>query len=143
VTINFTQFISPYFAAWSDVTDDPSLSKTSTKFNYELRYGVEKRRMEEIALNSGASYQLQLQGLAQADWIVLMVQCIGQGYVQTAGKDASSTAITGYLPVYGVQFWPGIAILSTYNLTAAPTLYSQANGTIFEVFELTCQQDGS
>ena len=141
--IAFTQFVNTYFAAWSDNVTDPTLSKSVALFDYDTRYGVQKRKMEEVALNNLDSYELSLVNLQQSDWITLVIVCVGEGYITTVGKDDLGNAISCNIPIYGYQPLPGIFVLSTYNLTQAPTITSILDGTIFEVFEATCLPDGS
>lgn len=142
MTTNFSQFLNVYLAAWPGNVTDPDLSAWHQTFDREVRYNNQKKSSQEMTLNSGASQQLSVSGLAQADWHVLVVRCIGQGYISLSGKDAGGTAITSQVPVYGNAVLPGVAVISTYNLTAAPTIVSQADGSVFEVFEATCVEDG-
>jgi hypothetical protein len=45
------------------------------------------------------------------------------------------------LPIYGTTLYPGIAMLSTYNLTSTANVTCQANGSVIEVFAAICEED--
>ena len=161
MTTNFTQFTNILCQAFPDFVTDIDTSTWAAQMNTQLSYNVERKKVEEITLASGSSYQLSLPSLSTSDWHVLAITCrpamptggftqavAAQGYVQTAGyKFDGSTAITGYQPLYGCTMpsgvtFPGIVFLSTYNLTAAPTIYSQMNGSIFTIYDALCVETG-
>jgi hypothetical protein len=166
VTTNFTQFVNILVQAFTDYVTDYDTSTYAAQMNSQIRYNVQRRKIEEITLNNGQSYQLSLASLSTSDWHFLAVTCMGaspatvanagitqaaagQGYISTAGKAADNmTAITGKTPLYGVTLpsgiiFPGVAFLSTYNLTAAPTIVSQLDGSIFQVYACLCVEDGA
>lgn len=162
MTTNFTQFMNVLCQAFTDFVTDVDTSTWAAQMNTQIRYNVQRRKVEEITLNAGLSYQLTLPSLSPSDWHVLAITCraaiptggtfnqpvAAQGYVTTAGyKFDGSTPITGITPLYGATMangivFPGIVFLSTYNLTAAPTITSQVNGSVFTVYDALCVQDG-
>ncbi len=161
MTTNFTQFMNVLVQAFTDYVTDSDCSTWSAQMNSQIRYNVQRRKIEEVTLAANATYQLTLPSLAVSDWHVLAVVCrpavpasgltqaiASQGYITTQGYAANgSTAITGITPLYGAALpsgvvFPGIAFLSTYNLTAAPKLTSQMNGTIFDIYDANCVEDG-
>jgi hypothetical protein len=154
MTTNFTQFMNILCQAFPDFVTDVDTSTWQAQMSTEISYNVQRKHVEEITLAAGASYQLSLPSLSTTDWHVLAITCrpavpstglvqaiAAQGYLSTAGfKFDGTTAITGTQPMYGVELasgvvFPGIVFLSTYNLTAAPTIYSQANGSIFTIYD--------
>lgn len=162
MTTNYTAFINLLAQAWPDTVTDCETSTAFAQMKDQVRYNVQRRKIEEITLNAAQTYTLTLASLAVADWHVLMVTCRGavpatgptgayaaQGYISTAGHAYdNSTALTGIIPLYGVTLAtgivvPGIAILSTYNLTAAPVITSQLNGSIFTIYDLLAVEDGA
>lgn len=143
MTTNFTQFLIALIQAWPDGPSDPELATWSQTFDRTARYNAQKKNSQEMLLNNGQSKQLAIAGFAQTDWHVLMVRCIGSGYISLSGQDAAAGAIASQVPVYGTAVLPGIVFFSTYNLTAAPTIVSSADGSIFEVYDATCVEDGA
>lgn len=161
MTTNFTQFVNILCQAFPDFVTDIDTSTWAAEMNTQIRYNVQRKKVEEITLNNSQSYQISLPSLAVTDWHVLAVTCrpatptggftqavAAQGYVSTAGYAFDgSTAITGYQPLYGCTMpsgttFLGMVFLSTYNMTAAPTIVSQMNGSIFTIYDALCVQDG-
>lgn len=143
MTTTFTQFLSALIQAWPDGPTDPELAPWAQTFNRIARYGAKAKNSQEMLLNNGASQALAVPGTAQTDWRVLMVRCIGSGYITLSGQDAAAGAITSQVPMYGTALCPGIVFVSTYNLTAEPAVVSTADGSVFEVYDATCVEDGA
>ncbi len=141
MTINFTQFVNAYISAFPDNVADPAVSRWVSSMDREVRYGVQQRKVEEILLDDSDSATITIPGLASSQWVVFVIRCIGQGVLTTTGNDSASSPITGKTPIYGTSILPGILVLSTYNLTAVPTITSQADGSIFEVYTSICVED--
>lgn len=162
MTTNFSAFINLLAQAWPDNVTDCENSTAFAQMKDQVRYNVQRRKIEEVTLAAAATYTLTLASLAVADWHLIMVTCRGavptsgpagayaaQGYISTAGNAYNnSTALTGIIPLYGVTLAagivvPGVAILSTYNLTSAPVITSQLNGSIFTIYDFLCVEDGA
>lgn len=143
MTTNYTQFINDYIAAWPDNVSDPDLSSWYDFKDHSIRYNNQKKNVQEVTLDNGHSYQLSLVNLQQSDWHSFVIRCIGEGYISLAGKDSSNVAITSKIPVYGNSILPGITIVSTYNLTGNPVINSLADGSVFQIIQAQCVEDGA
>lgn len=145
MTTNYTLFVDMYASAFADTVQvaDPAYAEWSAEMAQQVRYNVQRRNQQTLVLAANATQALTFSGGVQlAEWHVLVVRCIGQGQIITTGKDTDgATSITGTQGIYGTAVLPGIFILSTYNLTGV-TLKSLAAGTVFEVLECFCVEDG-
>lgn len=139
---NFTLFDSALVQGWVDDVTDASLSRSTDQLNRTSRLGVLRSRKTEIGLANSVSYTLPISGLSLAQWHYIIVRCIGSGSLTLASQDFVGGAITSVIPVYGTALLPGYIKLSTYNLTAAPIITSNQDGTVFEVLDCTCVEDG-
>lgn len=141
MTVLFTQFVNASLTAFPDSVTDPDVSHWMAQLDEQIRYNVDKRKVEEVTLDDGDSYVMSLSNLGLTDWAMIVVRCIGQGTVDLLAKDASAVNITSSNPVFGNSILPGILLLSTYNLRAAPTITSQADGSVFEIYVAMCSED--
>lgn len=154
MTTNFTQFVSILCQAFPDFVSDVDTSTWQAQMSTQIQYNVQRKHVEEITLNNGSSYTLSLPSLSTSDWHVLAVTCrpsipaggltqaiAAQGYITTTGhKFDNSTNINGAQPLYGVTLpsgvtFPGIAFVSTYNMTFAPQIVSLMNGSVFTIYD--------
>lgn len=162
MTTNFTQFMNVLCQAFPDFVTDIDTSTYAAQMNSQIRYNIQRRKIEEITLDDGETYSLSYPSLATGDWHVLAITCrgaiptsgltqsvAGQGYITTTGHKAdNSTSITGITPIYGATMpsgtvFPGIVFLSSYNWTAVPTITSQLDGSIFTIYDSLCVEDGA
>lgn len=113
----FTLFMSPLHQAYPDNVDDASMSQDATRFMGEIRQNILYHKIEQFELDDTDTRSISLANYARTDWCFLILKVVGEACVNTAGKDYDgSTDITGVLPVYGTALFPGIAILSSYNV---------------------------
>lgn len=142
MTANKTQFTNLFAVAFTDNVTDPFTSTWYREMDQQLRYNVLFDQVDEVTLNNTQVYTFNPASLAAGDWIYIVIRCVGQGYVTTHGNDASSSPIVGNTPIYGTSLLPGILFLSTYNLTSNPTVTSQADNSVFEIYVAKCLEDG-
>lgn len=143
MAINFTQFVSAYLAVWNDNTPESYQSSWRTGVSKLSRYNVARKGAQGVVLNNGLTYPIGIASQAQADWLYLVVRCVGAGHVNLVGKDASGTTISSSIPIFGNKVFPGILLISTYNLTASPVIVSDQDGSSFSIFDSTCVEDGT
>ena len=139
---NYTLFDSAVIQGWIDNVSDASLSRENDQMNRDTRLGVLRSKKTEVGLASGITYTLPISPLALSQWHYFIVRCIGQGSLTLAQQDFAAGAITSVIPVYGTALLPGYIKLSTYNLSSAPIITSNQDGTVFEVLDCTCVEDG-
>lgn len=140
---NYTQFVSTYLAAWTDNVPEGYMSSWRAGANKLTRYSVLRKGAQGLVLNSGQTSTVTIASQSQADWLYLAIRCVGTGHVNLVGKDASNATIASSIPVYGTQLLPGIVLISTYNLTAAPVIVSDQDGSTFDIIDSTCVEDGT
>ena len=132
-----TAWINPQVSAWNGDLDDWGRALTAS-----LRC-VGADRMDVIAnshcgpltLANGASHTIALPSTASAEWIYVVVKCIGTAKVLTTGVNSTGSAISGTVPLFGTSFFPAYALISTQKITAA-SVSSGADGTEIEVLML-------
>lgn len=137
----FTLFVSPLHQAFPDNVDDPAQSKIAVRFDNQDKYNILYKKVEQYELASGATRAITLANYTSSQWAYLILRVNGHVRVNTAGFNTDGTTpITGKLPVYGTSLFPGMGILSTYNVTSF-TVESLADGSNVELFAGIAAED--
>jgi hypothetical protein len=137
-----TLFVSAVVQAYPDDVSDPSYSRIRQVFDEQIRYNLKMFRLETIALDDNDTRTVTLPGIAVlASWQLILVRVVGSAVVETTGKDTNGvTTINGYQPVFGTEVLPGIAFLSTYNVTAI-VIRGEADDTTVEILTALSEED--
>lgn len=164
MTTNYTAFIQQIVQAFPDYVTDIDTSTWAAQIDDQIRYNVQSIvDVQEVILNNGSTYTITIPGLTTG-WYLIGVTVVGtppittpatiigtglagQGYLTISQNDQGASPITGKIPLYGASFpstmqFPGIIFLSTYNMTANPTITSQLDNSIFKVFVFSLVEDG-
>ncbi len=138
----FTLFMSPLHSAFPDNVDDPSESKIVTRLDDENKFNILYKKIEQFELDDTDTRAISFANYTRSDWSYLIVRVIGSARINTAGKDTDgSSAITGKLPMYGTDIFPGIGLFSSYNVDTF-TVESLADSTKIELFAaISCADD--
>lgn len=138
----FTLFMGQNITAYRDDVDDPAVSRDVTRFAASQIQNVLFHSRRELALNSAATFTLDLSGAGSSQWEIVIVKVIGSVRIDTTGTDFDgSTPITGKLPVQGTSVFPGIGCISTYNCSSI-VVESLQDGSVVEVFFGVACADG-
>lgn len=130
----YTLFLSPLHQAWSDDVLDPSDSKVALRFDDTNRFNILYKKVEQFELDDGDTRAISFANYASTDWVFLIYRVIGEATVNTSGVDTDgSTPISAKLPAYGNHIFPGIGLLSTYNVSTF-TIESHQDSTKIELF---------
>ena len=138
----FTLFTSPLHQAFPDNVDDPIDSKIAIRFMGQDKFNILYKKVEQYALADGDTRAISYANYTVAEWAFIVIRVIGSAAINTVGVDTNgSTPIAGVLPVYGTSIFPGIGLLSTYNVTTF-TVESFADNTQIELFAgISCEDD--
>lgn len=129
----FTLFLGQNFTAYSDDVDDPAISRDVLRQANSQVQNVLYHSKRELVLDNGATFTLDLAGAGAAEWLLLVFRVIGSCRIDTTGTDFDGvTGITGKLPVQGSSIFPGVGVISTYNVSQL-VVESLQNGTIIEL----------
>lgn len=138
---DYTLFLQAYVTSFSDNVSEPIWSKDYQAFDRGIRYNVKFKKIENITLDNTDSRTINFSNKANSDWVVIIARVVGAARLVTAGLDTDGiTPIAGNLPTYGTSLLPGIAMISTYNLTGLSVL-SLADGTVVELFAAISEED--
>ncbi len=141
MTTNYTLFCNAYSSYFNDSVSDPDDAAWRSEFDQEVRYSASKKKVDTMALDAGQSRAITVAGgIALTDWHFIAIRCIGTGTLNTVGKDASAVGITAAVGMYGTDVFPGILLLSTYNLVSF-TIASLADNSLFQLLDCTCVED--
>ena len=134
-------FMSPLHFAWSDNVDDPALSKFCSRFLGEENYNILYHKIEQYELDNTATRAISFANYTRSEWSYIICRVVGSARLNTAGKDSDgSTSISGKLPVYGTALFPGVLILSSYNVDTF-TIESLADDTTVELYAAIAAED--
>lgn len=137
----YTLFISPKVTGYTDDVDDFVLSNAQHLFGEGVRQNVLYQRFAQYVLANAATKAIAFPSYTSADWAYIIARVKGSARINTAGFDYDGvTAITGKLPIFGTQRYPGIGVISTYNVSTF-TLESLADGTVIELFAAIAAKD--
>lgn len=137
-----TLFLSPYQSAFPDYVRDPRSSKVFASFLGQEKYNVLYQRIEQYELDATQTRAVTFPGYSSSEWAVIIFRVIGDVTINTTGFDTDGTTpITGKLPGYGNELFPGIVILSTYNVSTF-TVESFQDGSTVELYaSIACADD--
>ena len=128
-----TAWINPHTACWEGDLDDLTRAMVcSLRDTGADRHDVIACRHDQMTLANAATHTIVVP---TSEWIYLIVKCVGTCMVLTAGTDYASAAITGFTPIFGTALMPGMALISTKNLTSA-SIVSGADGTKVDLLVL-------
>lgn len=139
----FTMFMSPLHQAFPANVDDPSDSDIVIRFNNQDKFNILYKKVEQFELDDTETRTISYANYtALSDWAYIVMRVIGEARINTVGVDTDGvTAITGKLPAYGTEIFPGVVLLSTYNVSTF-TVESLADGTSIELFAgISCEDD--
>lgn len=131
---DFTLFVGPTIETYSEKIVDPDTSSyIGNVFCYEDPTPTKFYSVETIALDSGDSRTIDFGTTILADKKFLFLKVVGSAQIRTVAKDTDgTTTINGYLAAYGVEAFPGLIYLSTYNITSA-TVNGLADSTTVDL----------
>jgi len=98
------------------------------------------RRSEQFTLALSATRTVTPPNLVAAtDSCMALVRVIGSARVNIVGLDFDgATPTAAKLPIYGTALYPGVGLISTYNVSSL-TVESLAAGTVVDIFTaVTC-----
>ncbi len=129
---DYTLFLNPLLQAFTTDAPTPFYSRYSDAFNTTSIFGVDQKKVKSILLDLAETYVFTPGDLSLADGCIIVAKVVGSARLKVTGTDLGAT-VTGYLPTYGTDIFPGYINLSTYNATAFEFL-GQADGTVIELF---------
>lgn len=130
----FTLFLNPYCVAFPDDVDDPWHSKDSAQMSGSLTQNIIAKKTEQVILDAAQSHTLNFTNELLANWKYLIIKVVGEVTINTVGVDFNGTTpLTASLPVYGTTIYPGIGVLSTYNVSSI-VLTGITDNTVVQVF---------
>ncbi len=138
----FTAFVSAIHSAWLDNVSDPEMSHTAQQSICPAQYNVLTHKMEQFELDSAASRTISFANYASSEWTFILMRVVGKAYFNIAAKDTDgSTSIVSKIPAYGTELLPGIAIISSYNITSI-SVVSEQDDSIIELYAaISCADD--
>ena len=135
----FTAFVSAIHSAWGDNVTDPLLSHSAQQSICPAQYNVLTHKMEQFELDSAASRTVSFANYASSEWTFLVMRVVGKAYFNIAGFDTDGvTAITSKIPAYGTALLPGIAMISSYNVTSISVVSEQDDTTVELYAAISC-----
>lgn len=130
----WTMFLSPYVAAFPDDVDDPLHSKESMQMAGTVKHNFLGKRIDQFGLDDGDLRTIDWTNDATSKWKFIIAKVVGEASINTTGLDTDGvTAITAKIPAYGTAVFPGIAIISTYNVSQVQ-VEGLADGTTVQLF---------
>ncbi len=136
-----TLFVSPLHQAFPDNVDDPAQSKIATRFLGQEKYNILYQRIEQYELDDTDTRTITFAAYASTLWSYLIIRVDGHVRVNTTGFDTDGTTpITGKLPIFGNHIFPGMGLLSSYNVSTF-TVESLADGSKVEVYAAIAAAD--
>lgn len=137
---DFTQFMSNVVNVYPTDAPDPFFAQYLDTLNEYTRYNVKYRQVTAFDLVAAGTKTFTLPNAALTDWQFVVVRVVGEVRVDTVAKDTDgSTTINGYVPVYGIDIFPGILQFSTYNITSF-TL-TAVDDSVGEIYVGVCEVD--
>lgn len=140
--MNRTLFISPLQQAWKSNVDDAQESGYMNQLSGDVRLNILYQRIEEAELDDTETRTINFANTATADWKFLLVKVVGSAHVNISALDTDGvTVITSKFPYFGTEIFPGIGMISSYNVTSMQ-IESDADGTVIEVYAaVSCEDD--
>lgn len=118
----FSMFHSAVLTASDDDVDDPIVAAVRDQLEAHERYNVLFTKQDELYMDEDDTKTIDLANYSTSypnDWAIIVLQVEGWCELQTVAKDYNnSTTINGYQRCYGTSVFPGILVLSTYNVTS-------------------------
>jgi len=138
----FTSFIGAIFSAWSDPVTDPMSSHDAQQLIASSKLNVLYHRQEQMELDSSESRVISRANYTSSEWTYMVMRVVGKAYFEITALDTDGvTVITSKIPAYGTEQLPGIAIISSYNITAI-SVVSQQDNTLVELYAaISCADD--
>lgn len=131
-----TLFANPFSEVYtSDVSGSDSSDIINFIFDNNDRYAVSNlANIDTVALDATDTFAYS--SLTQATQRYLLVSVVGSVLVTTTAFDYdNATPIVGNLACQGVSAWPGMLLLSTYNVTSL-TFTGVTDDTLLKIFHL-------
>ena len=139
--MTYQAYLSPFVAFWPDNVSDGEQAEWVSRTGEKLRYQLKSKKIDSVYLDNGDVFTPTFSGATTADWRFIAIKVTGTARAKTEGYDTNgSTPIVGYVPMYGVSWYPGIYLISTYNLTNF-SITGQEDGTVVELFAALAEED--
>lgn len=137
--MNLTAFIAACFRSWDTNTDAPEMSTLGRMGGDVIYENILWRRSEQFALALSATRDVTPPNVNATDTTLALIRVVGSARLNIVGVDFNgSTATAAKLPIFGTALYPGVGLISTYNVTSL-TVESLAAGTLVDVFTaMTC-----
>lgn len=117
----FSLFHSVSLTGTDEDCDDPIVSLVRDQIEAHERYNVLFTKQDELlmALNDTKTINLASYSVSYPnDWTIIVLQVEGWCELQTLAKNYDDTStINGYQRCFGNGVYPGILVLSSYNIT--------------------------
>lgn len=138
----YTLFSSPSHQAYPDNVDDPIDSKIAMRFMGQNKFNILYKKVEQFELDELDTRTISYANYTSSEWAFIIARVVGHVSIETSGFDTNgSTPITGFVSAFGNRIIPGVAILSTYNVSTF-TVSSLADDTKIELFAaISCEDD--
>lgn len=137
----YTLFMSPLHQAFSDNVNDPEDSQVVARLRGDVRQNILYQHVEQYSLDDGSTRAISYANYTLTEWAFIVLRVVGEIKVTTVAKDTDgSTDISANLPCYGTALFPGILVLSTYNVSSF-TVESLADDTTVQVFAGIAAED--
>jgi hypothetical protein len=128
----FSLFHSIVQSACDDDVDDPIVAAVRDQLEAHERYNVLYSKQDELLMDENDTQTINLANYGVAypnDWTIIVLQVEGWVELQTLAKNYdNATTINGYQRSKGTSVFPGLLVLSSYNVTTF-TLKALADST--------------
>lgn len=118
----FSLFHSIVVNASDDDVDDPIVAEVRDQLEAHERYNVLFAKQDELFMDEDDTKVVNLANYTLTypnDWTICIAHVTGIAELQTVAKDYNnSSTINGYQRTRGTTVFPGILILSSYNITS-------------------------
>ncbi len=117
----FSLFHSIVLTASDDNVDDPIVAAVRDQLEAHERYNVLFTKQDELYMDTNDTKTINIAHYSVVypnDWTIVVLQVEGWCELQTVGKAYdNAAALTGYQRCFGTAAYPGILVLSSYNVT--------------------------
>ena len=130
---SYTAYVYPGLNLWDSPTSTGEYASNEPRIYRDVitSPAVAYRSEDITILSTDDALAMQPSVFAQAEKMLIVLKVVGRVRVSTTGKDYNgSDTINGYTDVYGTAYFPGILVLSSYNLTAISLSGLAASSTV-------------
>lgn len=141
----FSLFHSLVTSACPDNVDDAWVSELMDQLTAGERYNVLFFKSADLEMDSAQTRVISLANYSLSypnDQTIVILLVDGWVELQTAAKDYDNAAgITGYQRSYGNSIFPGMLVLSSYNITSFTLKALQDDTKIRYLVAVVCDDD--